>query len=332
MGPVIVTGGAGYIGSHACKHLHTQDIEPVCYDNLMHGHRDAVRWGPLVVGDIRDQTKLRDLFAAVKPKAVIHFAGFAYVGESVGNPGRYYDNNVAGTIALLEAMRATDVKFIVFSSSCATYGIPSCVPIAETENQMPINPYGRSKLMVEQILADYSAAHGIRHASLRYFNAAGADPDGELGERHDPETHVLPRALMAAAGLLPALEIFGDDYSTPDGTCVRDYIHVSDLADAHVRALNYLLDGRGDTQLNLGSGEGVSIRELVAVTRSVTGRNFPTVFKARRPGDPPVLVADTTKAAKLLGFTASRSDINTIVETAWRFLCEQRTGPAAAAP
>ena len=324
MGRVIVTGGAGYIGSHTCKQLAAHGFEPLCYDNLVHGHRDAVRWGPLVVGDIRDQVKLRDLFAAFRPEAVIHFAAFAYVGESVTDPGKYYENNVAGTIALLEAMRATGVNRIVFSSTCATYGMPSRLPIDEAEAQSPINPYGRTKLMIERILGDYAQAYGMRHAVLRYFNAAGADPGGDLGERHDPETHLVPRALMAAAGMLPELEVYGDDYPTPDGTCVRDYIHVSDLADAHLSALSYLTDGGGDAQVNLGTGRGVSISELLEAVQRVTGRTVPRLVRPRRDGDPPALVSDPSKARQLLRFEASRSDIETIIETAWRFLGNDR--------
>lgn len=322
MGRVIVTGGAGYIGSHTCKVLAANQFNPLTYDSLVHGHRDAVRWGPLIVGDIRDQPKLRNLFATFKPDAVIHFAAFAYVGESITDPGKYYENNVAGTISLLEAMRSTGINRIVFSSTCATYGIPSRLPIDETEVQCPISPYGRSKLMIEQILADYANAYGIRHVILRYFNAAGADVAGDLGERHDPETHVIPRALMAAAGILPEFEIYGDDYATPDGTCVRDYVHVSDLADAHLRALSYLQSGGGDTHLNLGTGRGVSIGELLTAVQRLTGRTVRKVVRPRRVGDPPALVSDPSKARELLLFEASRSDIDTVIKTAWRFLHE----------
>jgi UDP-arabinose 4-epimerase len=321
MGRIIVTGGAGYIGSHTCKHLAAHHFEPLSYDNLVHGHRDAVRWGPLVVGDIRDQPKLRDLFTAFKPEAVIHFAAFAYVEESVSDPGKYYNNNVGGTIALLDAMRATGVDRIVFSSTCATYGIPSRLPIDEGEIQSPITPYGRSKLMIEQILDDYSRAYGLRYVTLRYFNAAGADACGDLGERHQPETHAIPRALMAAAGSVPDFKIYGDDYPTPDGTCIRDYIHVSDLANAHFKALNYLEDGGNNAQLNLGTGQGVSIAELLTAIEKTTGVAITRVVTPRRPGDPPALVADPTKARELLGFKACHSDIDTIISTAWRFLC-----------
>lgn len=320
MGRVIVTGGAGYIGSHTCKQLAASHFEPVSYDSLVHGHRDSVRWGPLIVGDLHDQSRLRDLFAELRPDAVIHFAALAYVGESVIDPGTYYRNNVAGTISLLEAMRAANVSRIVFSSTCATYGVPTRLPIDESETQSPINPYGRSKLMIEQILEDYARAYDMRYAVLRYFNAAGADPAGELGERHDPETHLIPRALMAAIGLLPELEIYGNDYPTHDGTCIRDYIHVTDLANAHVKALGWLQHGGGSVKLNLGTGRGVSISEVLTAVERITGYKVPRLMKPRRPGDPPALVSDPGEARRLLSFEPSLSDIDTIIGTAWHFL------------
>jgi UDP-arabinose 4-epimerase len=313
---ILVTGGAGYIGSHTCKVLAAHGYEPVTYDNLIAGHRDAVRWGPFVAGDILDTGRIAATLAEYKPEAVIHFAAFAYVGESVEDPAKYYHNNVTGTLSLLDACRATGVRNIILSSSCATYGVPETLPISESEPQAPINPYGRSKLMMEHIVEDYAAAYGIRYVSLRYFNACGADPDGELSERHDPETHLIPRALMAASGQIPHLAVFGDDYETDDGTCVRDYIHVTDLARAHALAAAYLADGGVSTAVNLGTGRGVSIREILTAIHRVTDREVPIVMEPRRAGDPPALFADPRLAADRLGFKAELSDIDTIVRTA----------------
>jgi UDP-arabinose 4-epimerase len=317
---VLVTGGAGYIGSHTCKRLASLGIEPVVYDNLSRGHADAVQWGPLVHGDISDHDTLRDTMKRFKPDSVVHFAALAYVGESATDPAKYYQNNVAGTLTLLEVMRTSGVDKLVFSSSCATYGEPQYLPISETTPQIPISTYGRTKLMVEQILADMSRAYGLRYVALRYFNAAGADPDGAIGERHDPEPHLIPRALMAAAGLIPALEVFGDDYLTPDGTCIRDYVHVSDLADGHVRALDYLNSGGISTCLNLGTGRGTSIRDLLSAIARVTGHEVPVVIHAKREGDPPAVWADPSRAKALIGFDPSYSDMDTIISTAWNFL------------
>ncbi len=313
---ILVTGGAGYIGSHTCKVLAAHGYEPVTYDNLIAGHRDAVRWGPFVAGDILDSGRIAATLAEYKPEAVIHFAAFAYVGESVEDPAKYYHNNVAGTLSLLDACRATGVRNIILSSSCATYGVPETLPISESEPQAPINPYGRSKLMMEHIVEDYAAAYGIRYVALRYFNACGADPEGELSERHDPETHLIPRALMAASGQIPHLAVFGDDYETDDGTCVRDYIHVTDLARAHALAAAYLADGGVSTAVNLGTGRGVSIREILTAIHRVTDREVPIVMEPRRAGDPPALFADPRLAADRLGFKAELSDIDTIVRTA----------------
>jgi UDP-arabinose 4-epimerase len=314
---VLVTGGAGYIGSHTCKALAKSGIEPIVYDNLSNGHRRAVRWGPLVVGDIADRHKVAETIRQYRPEAVIHFAAFAYVGESVTDPGKYYSNNVAGTISLLEAMRAEDVDAIVFSSTCATYGTPETLPIDEDAPQRPINPYGASKLMIERVLEDYATGYGLRYATLRYFNACGLDPDGELGEDHDPETHLIPRALMAAAGTLPVLEIFGDDYPTEDGTCVRDYIHVMDLADAHIKAFEKLHAGAKQVKVNLGTGTGHSIFEVLEAVKRVTGRDVPTTIRPRRAGDPAALYASCALAAEVLEFKARQSDLDTIVRTAW---------------
>ncbi|MGE6785329.1 UDP-glucose 4-epimerase GalE [Ensifer adhaerens] len=312
----LVTGGAGFIGSHTCKRLAEQGIVPVVYDNFSTGHRNNVKWGPFVEGAIEDKERLATAIRTFSPDCLIHFAASAYVGESVEDPGKYYTNNVAGSIALLEACRATGLGRIVFSSSCATYGIPPRLPITEDMVQLPINPYGRTKLMIELMLGDYARAYGIRSVALRYFNAAGADPEGELTERHDPETHLIPRALMAAAGRIERLDVFGDDYATPDGTCIRDYIHVTDLADAHVAAVNYLRDGGEVLNANLGSGHGTSVRQVLSAIDRVTGRSVPVQMLPRRAGDPPVLYADTHWARQRLGFRPQLSDIDTIIATA----------------
>jgi len=324
MRSVLVTGGAGYVGSHACKALAAAGWLPVAYDDLSSGHADLVRWGPLEVGDVGDSTNLDDVFERHRPQAVMHFAAASLVGASVADPAATYRRNVVGSLILLEAMRRHRVDAIVFSSTCATYGIPERVPIAEDAAQRPINPYGWSKLMVERLLADFAAAYGTRAVALRYFNAAGADPEGETGEDHLPETHLIPRALMAAGGLLPRLDIFGGDLSTPDGTCIRDYIHVSDLAGWHVAALDRALAAEaGLLALNLGNGRGWSVREVVAAVERVTGRRVPLVVTAPRPGDPPVLVADPTRARRMLAGPAA-TGLDTMVETAWRWLCRRR--------
>ena len=312
---VLVTGGAGFIGAHACKALAEAGALPVAYDNLSTGHQDAVHWGPLVRGDVRDRGALTSALKQFRIDTVMHFAASAYVGESVTDPALYYDNNVNGMVALLDATRAAGVSQIVFSSSCATYGVPELLPISEYMPQAPINPYGRTKLVCEQMLKDYGAAYGIRHVALRYFNAAGADPSGVIGERHEPETHLLPLALRAAAGGQP-LNVFGTDYDTPDGTCIRDYVHVSDLARGHLLALAYLHAGGKSTGLNLGSGRGHSVLDVCAAIERVTGRSVPVHFGPRRAGDPPVLTADPALAARVLGFRTRLSDIDTIVSHA----------------
>jgi UDP-arabinose 4-epimerase len=326
---VLVTGGAGYIGSHACKALALAGHRPVAFDNLICGHRHAVRWGPLEVGDVRDRARVEKVLRKYRPDAVMHFAGFAYVGESVADPGKYYENNVAGTLALLAAMRACGVARIVFSSSCATYGVPERQPITEAAAQRPINPYGVSKLMVERILLDYDSAYDTRSVILRYFNACGADPEGEIGEEHEPETHLVPRGLMAAAGAIPALEVFGTDYDTPDGTCIRDFVHVSDLASGHVQALAHLLDGGASLALNLGTGRGASVREVIAAVERVSGRRVVVKESVRRPGDPAVLLADASRARAVLGFVPVFEDIDSIVSTAWRWHRRSRSRLAA---
>ncbi len=325
--PVLVTGGAGFIGSHTCKALRAAGYTPITYDALNRGDRAAVRYGPLVVGDITDRAALDACLARYRPTAILHFAAFAYVGESVADPALYYRNNVVGSLTLLDAALAAGIDKIVFSSTCATYGTPDHLPITEATPQRPINPYGASKLMVERMLADLSAAHGLRSVSLRYFNAAGADPEGELGEDHDPETHLLPLAIMAALGSGPALQVFGQDYPTSDGTCIRDYIHVADLADAHVRALAYLERGGATLAANLGTGAGYSIRQILDAVEGVLGRPVPHRIAPRRPGDPPSLVADPTLAQQVLGWTPTRSDLPTIVRTAAAWLQRKHNQP-----
>ncbi|AHE96948.1 UDP-glucose 4-epimerase [Thioalkalivibrio paradoxus ARh 1] len=324
---MLVTGGAGYIGSHACKALALAGYTPVAYDNLVYGHREAVRWGPLEPGDIADRKRLDAVVAQYQPEAVLHFAAYAYVGESVQDPAKYYRNNVAGTLTLLEALVHHDIRRIVFSSTCATYGVPERTPIDEDHPQQPINPYGASKLMIERMLQDFDAAYGLRSVSLRYFNAAGADPDGEIGEDHDPETHLIPLALQAALGQREALQVFGSDYPTPDGSCIRDYIHVTDLAQAHVLALDYLTRGGATTALNLGTGHGHSVLEVIAAADAVTGRAVPTVLAPRRPGDPPVLTAVADRARQVLGWQPRYTDLATILRHAWNWHRDQPHRP-----
>ncbi|MES2937400.1 MAG: UDP-glucose 4-epimerase GalE [Pseudomonadota bacterium] len=319
MKTVLVTGGAGYVGSHACKALAAAGFVPVAFDNLSRGHREAVRWGPLVQGDILDRPALDAALRQFAPLAVLHFAAFAYVGESVSEPGKYYRNNVTGSLTLLEAMRHAGVHQLVFSSSCATYGVPRAPLMAEDHPQEPINPYGASKLMTERMLRDYDAAYGLRAICLRYFNAAGADPAGETGEEHDPEPHLIPQVLAAAAGHQPAITIFGDQHGTPDGTCVRDYVHVSDLAEAHVLALRALQEGCASTAFNLGNGSGFSVREVVDTARAVTGRPIAMRVGAPRPGDPPSLVADAARARAQLGWQPRIPRLADIIDTAWRW-------------
>jgi len=313
---VLVTGGAGYIGSHACKVLARAGYHPVVFDNLTRGHRDAVRWGPLVEGNLAERSKLAEALDRHRVSVVMHFAAYAYVGESVTDPALYYANNLGGSLSLLEAMRDAGVDKIVFSSTCATYGTPAAVPISETMPQLPVNPYGETKLAIERALHWYGEAYGLRWVSLRYFNAAGADPEGEVGERHEPETHLVPLVLEAALGDRPQIDIYGTDYPTPDGIAIRDYIHVQDLAEAHLRALEHLRAGRQSATLNLGTGRGHSVREVIRTAEAVSGKSIPCRETARRPGDPPVLVADPGLAAELLGWRAEVSDLDTIVRTA----------------
>lgn len=310
---ILVTGGAGFIGSHTCKALAAAGHNPVTLDNFSTGNRDAVQWGPCITGDIRDAALVEQVLARHAVTTVIHFAAKAYVGESVTDPSDYYDVNVGGTIAVLAACRAAGIGKFVFSSSCATYGIPEALPITEASTQNPLSPYGWTKLVGERMIIDHSAAYGMRHVILRYFNAAGADPEGDLAERHDPETHLIPLALMAAYGVKTGLSVFGSDYPTADGTCIRDYVHVADLARAHARAVAYLQDGGGDLAVNIGSGTGYSIHDIVAAVERVTGRKVPLRMAPRRAGDPPVMIADPALAQRRLGFVTRRSDIDTIV-------------------
>lgn len=319
MVPVLVTGGAGYIGAHACKALAAAGYRPIVYDNLVTGHRASVRWGPFEHGDILDRARLNEVFVRHAPQAVLHFAAFAQVGESVLDPGKYYRNNVAGSLALLQAMQDRGLRRIIFSSSCAVYGTPRSLPLTEAVALEPINPYGRSKLMVEQMLADYAISNDLQWVALRYFNAAGADPGGEIGEHHDPETRIVPLAIAAAGRPDAPLTLYGTDYDTPDGTCIRDYVHVCDLADAHVAALRASEQGFSSRPLNLGAGRGLSIREVIATVEEVTGLPVAVTDGPRRAGDPPVLFADARKAREMLGWRPGRSDLRTIVDSAWRW-------------
>jgi UDP-glucose-4-epimerase GalE len=313
---VLVTGGAGYIGSHTAKALRAAGYEVVVFDNLSAGHREAVKWGPLVEGDVTDLSAVRQALRSHAITAVMHFAALLDVGESVREPARYYRNNVIGSLTLLEAMAAESVSAFVFSSTCATYGEPLKTPIVETHPQKPINSYGESKLAVERALPHFARAHGLRFAALRYFNAAGADPDGEIGEDHHPEIHLIPRAIEAAAGGR-GLEVFGDDYPTPDGTCLRDYVHVSDLALAHVRALDTIVETGKSGAYNLGTGRPHSVREVIETVERVTGRPVPRTLGPRRPGDPAVLYAGPDKAMMELHWTPTLTDLDAIVRTAW---------------
>jgi UDP-arabinose 4-epimerase len=313
---VIVTGGAGYIGSHICKSLASAGIQPIVYDNLATGHRHSIRWGAFIEGDIQDCARITQALCDFEPEAVIHCAGSAYVEESLADPLKYYRNNVIGALSLLEACGRSGINKIVFSSSCAVYGIPAQLPVSEASPLCPISPYGQSKLMVEQLLRDCGEVHGIRYVALRFFNAAGADLDGELSERHYPETHLIPRALLAASGQLPCLTVYGDDHDTMDGSCLRDYVHVTDLADVHIKAIDYLREGNANLTANLGSGQPTSVFEIIQAVESITGRPVPFVIQPRRSGDPSALYADCSHAREKLGFSAPRSDISTIVHTA----------------
>lgn len=326
MKSVLVTGGAGYIGSHACKALAAAGYLPVTFDNLASGHRWAVRWGPLVEGDILDRAALDRAMNQYRPQAVMHFAAFACVGESMSDPGKYYRNNVAGSINLLEAMRERDIRQLVFSSTCATYGEPRKLPLREDHPQEPVSPYGASKQMVERIMRDFGAAHGLRSIALRYFNAAGADPAGEIGEVHAPETHLVPLVLDAAAGIRPEITIHGDQYPTPDGTCVRDYIHVCDLARAHLLALDALGAGHAGAAYNLGNGRGFSVKDVIDQARAVTGRRIAVRIGPPRAGDPPSLVADASLIRRELDWQPQYPELPRIIGSAWQWH-QRASGP-----
>ncbi|MBX9256015.1 UDP-glucose 4-epimerase GalE [Desmonostoc muscorum CCALA 125] len=319
---ILVTGGAGYIGSHTVLALKQAGYNIVILDNLVYGHRDLVEkvlQVELIVGDTGDRPLLDQLFKTHDIEAVMHFSAYAYVGESVTDPAKYYRNNVLGTLTLLEAMLAASVKKFVFSSTCATYGVPEFVPIPETHPQNPINPYGATKLMVERILADFDVAYGLKSVRFRYFNAAGANPNGLLGEDHNPETHLIPLVLLTALGKRESISIFGTDYPTEDGTCIRDYIHVNDLADAHILGLEYLLKGGDSEVFNLGNGSGFSVREVIAAVQEVTGVSIPIEERDRRPGDPPILIGSGEKARTILGWQPQYPSIKDIVADAWQW-------------
>lgn len=316
---ILITGGAGYIGSHAVRLLLRAGHDVVIFDNLIFGHADFAQGCPLIQSDLSDMAMLEKTFEQHKPQAVLHFAAYAYVGESVENPGKYYQNNVGSTLHLLEAMVRHNVKKLVFSSTCATYGIPQKTPLTEEHPQVPINPYGQTKKMVEQILTDFDRAHGLKSVCLRYFNASGADPDGGIGEDHNPETHLIPLVLDAAMGRRSHITVYGADYETPDGTCVRDYIHVTDLADAHIRALDFLMRENRSDFFNLGNGKGFSVKEIIAASEKVTGKSIPVHYGERRPGDPAVLVGSAEKAKAILGWQPQYNDIHTIIQTAWNW-------------
>jgi UDP-glucose 4-epimerase len=325
---ILVTGGAGYIGSHAVLALQQAGYDVIVLDNLVYGHRDIVETvlkTEFVEGDTNDRPLLDQLFATHDIAAVMHFAAYAYVGESVSEPAKYYQNNVVGTLTLLDAMRAAGVDKFVFSSTCATYGVPTTVPIPEDHPQNPINPYGMTKLMVEKVLQDYDKAYNLRSVRFRYFNAAGADPESRLGEDHAPETHIIPLVLLTALGKRESVSIFGTDYPTPDGTCIRDYIHVTDLAQAHVLGLEYLLKGGETTVFNLGNGNGFSVKEVIETARQITGREIPAIECPRRPGDPPALVGGSDRARSVLGWNPQYADLAQILTHAWKWH-QQRHG------
>lgn len=316
---ILIVGGAGYIGSHINKVLHEHGEETLVLDNLSYGHKEFVKWGEFIEGDISDASLLEEIFEKYDVDAVMHFSAFTYVGESVENPEKYYINNLKNTLNLLITMKKHGVNKFIFSSTCAVYGEPKSLPITEDHPLNPVNPYGNSKLMVEKILEDYSKAYDFKYVSLRYFNAAGADPDMEIGEWHQPETHLIPLVLDAASGRTGSVSIFGTNYPTPDGTCIRDYVHVLDLAQAHYKALNYLKNNNKSEIFNLGNGNGFSVQEIIHTCEEVTGLEINTLEDSPRPGDPPVLVGSSLKANKILGWNPEWSDINDIISTAWRW-------------
>lgn len=327
-GTLLITGGAGYIGSHTVKHLLNQGEKVVVVDNMVFGHREALDLGrvTLVEGDLGDAELMDRVFAEHQPEAVLHFAAYAFVGESVEQPLKYYQNNVTAPLALLEAMKKHGTRRFIFSSTCATYGNPQYMPMDENHPQVPVNPYGASKLMLERVLLDCGVAWGLQSVFLRYFNASGGDLEGEIGEDHTPETHLIPRILMAAKGEIEHITVFGTDYATPDGTCIRDYIHVNDLARAHALALDHLRCGRESTAVNLGTGRGFSVREILATAEAVTGRSIPVSYGPRRAGDPPELVANPAKAKEVLGWEAEYKDPRQHIESAWKWIAGPRGG------
>ncbi|MFM7600072.1 MAG: UDP-glucose 4-epimerase GalE [Pseudanabaena sp.] len=318
---ILVTGGAGYIGSHAVKALQQVGYKVVILDNLVYGHQDIAETlgAELIIGDTNDRALLDRLFSDRQISAVMHFAAYAYVGESVTQPDKYYRNNVVGTLSLLEAMIAANIKTFVFSSTCASYGVPQQIPITEDHPQSPINPYGATKLMVERILQDFDIAYGLKSVIFRYFNAAGADSDGALGEDHDPETHLIPLVLQTAMGIREAITVYGSDYPTADGTCIRDYIHVTDLAEAHVLGLEYLLKGNKSEIFNLGNGNGFSVKEVIDAAKQITGKPINVVMGDRRAGDPPALVGSSEKARAILNWQPKYADLNLILQHAWQW-------------
>lgn len=316
---ILVCGGAGYIGSHVNKQLNLEGYETLVFDNLIYGHREAVKWGNFILGDLSNIDEIEKVFAEYDIEAVFHFAAYAYVGESVEQPEKYYYNNVVNTLHLLHVMRKYHCKKIIFSSTCATYGEPGKIPVTENMEQKPINPYGKTKLAVEKIFEDYQKAYDLKYVVFRYFNAAGADPDGEIGESHHPETHIIPLILDAASGARPNIQVFGTDYETRDGSCIRDYIHVSDLADAHLRALHYLENGGSVEYFNLGNENGTSVLELIDAVKRETKKEFRVEISGRRAGDPAVLVGSSRKAERILGWRPQYTDIETIIRHAWHW-------------
>lgn len=315
---ILIVGGAGYIGSHVNKMLYVQGYKTLVLDNLVYGHQEFVKWGEFIEGDLADVNLLEEIFSKYDIEVVMHFSAYAYVGESVGNPAKYYQNNVVNTLNLLNAMIKHNVNYFIFSSTCATYGQPEKMPITEDNIQNPINPYGKSKLMVEKILEDYNKAYGLNYCALRYFNASGADIDGEIGEWHRPETHLIPLVLDVAIGKREYISVFGTDYETKDGTCIRDYIHVNDLADAHIRALQYIQKENKSLCCNLGNGKGYSVKEIIKMARSVTGKEIKAKFEAKRAGDPAELIGSNKKAEEILGWKP-KYDLKSIIETAWNW-------------
>jgi len=314
---ILIVGGAGYIGSHVNKLLSQKGYQTIVLDNLQNGYREFVKWGEFILGDLSYKEQIRLCFKKYPIESVMHFSAFAYVGESVKNPGKYYLNNVCNTLNLLEVMKEFQVKYFIFSSSCSVYGSPQKIPIEENTPKEPINPYGRTKLMIETILKDYDSAYGIKHINLRYFNAAGADPEGEIGERHNPETHLIPLTIYTALGKREFIEVYGTNYPTKDGTCIRDFIHVVDLADAHIKALEYLLTNNKSNSFNIGLNKGYSVYDVIRTVKQITGKDFKIKKSLRRKGDPPILIADSSKARKFLKWKPHFTELSQIITTAW---------------